>query len=117
MCDPAQGFGNAVLFVFLSKVILFRLLRGVYNCLAKCCCCFSQREIPQSVQSESDPFITTHSKKNKNTFARVKYSPAVSKRSVGNEETASLNNDSLSEVDIRYGSLSKTPSISSINST
>ena len=117
MCDPAQGFGNVILFVFLSKVILFRLLRGLYNCLTKCCCCFSQREKPRSVQSESDPFITTHSKKNKKTFVRVKYSPAVSKRSVENGETASLTNDSLSEVDIKYGSLSKTPSISSINST
>ena len=37
--------------------------------------------------------------------------------SVENGETGSLINDSLSEVDIKYGSLSKTPSISSVNST
>ena len=111
ICDPAQGFGNAVLFVFLSKVILFRLLRGVYKYLTKWCCCFFQREKPLTVFSESDPVIIIRSKKNQKPVASVTYSSVASEWSDHNGESTSLTNSSLSEVEINYGSSSTTPSI------
>ena len=46
-CDPLQGFGNAILFIFLSKPIRHRLVSSIELCTGYCCglcwgCCRKQ---------------------------------------------------------------------------
>ena len=121
ICDPLQGFGNAILFVFCSKVILYRICRSCYN-LFYLCPCIKRREPVQSTSVLNEDSNTPSSQqKNRplpKSFSRVTYSPAVKRATEKKLEEDPMMSGSLSSsasVQLQYGSIKRTGSISSVN--
>ena len=108
-CDPAQGFGNAILFILFSKVLRFRLMKLVYLMIVKlcCCCCKGAEE-----ETDEDMLIRIPEKTKKKGF-RVAYSPSTGRRRLSNSGVDehprhSPSSFDESKVEIQYGSFSST---------
>lgn len=121
-CDPLQGFGNAILFVFCSKVILYRICRSCYDLIFLCPCIRKREPVQSASVVNEDSSIHSPQQKNRllpKSFPRVTYSPAVRRAADKNSERdPNMISDSLSSsasVQLHYGSIKRTGSISSVN--
>lgn len=79
---PAQGFGNAILFVFLSKAILMRFFGPLIRCFNRICC--------KNVDRDYEEIQTAHS----------------------DQQTAQFDDDKSSKIIITYNSKSSVQNVS-----
>ncbi|XP_019848975.1 PREDICTED: probable G-protein coupled receptor 157 [Amphimedon queenslandica] len=71
--DPAQGFGNAILFVFLSRNIMSKLLGPVLKVFRSC---RKKNDVNNNTRNDSRPsraavIVTYHSKDKKSHYAKI----------------------------------------------
>lgn len=113
LCDPLQGFGNAILFVFFSRVLLHRLWSctcGVfqrlmyyitYPCTQRC---LSTPQTPMDTDARS--IQSTES----TDLLRVTYSPALKRRPLNGDDKKGFSN---AHQQLDYGSMQWNPLLNS----
>ena len=123
--DPLQGFGNAVLFVLLSRVLLYRLYISftrpfvrLWHCFTLCCQgkCSSTSYSNNSIEPNRTASI--QSATSEKGVLKVKYSPTQKKRIT--IEKKNLEEDDLSDkhYKLAYGSMEQhTPLLASNQNT
>ena len=111
LCDPLQGFGNAVLFVLLSRVLMYRLCSVFGGCFVRLyhyltCCSSSSHNTGYNIEPEH---TSVQSAKSEDGVLKVTYSPAQKRKGI--LEKGGLEKDDFSDSHhkLDYGSMQENP--------